>query len=370
MRLPRRQLFRQMVAAAALATFPSRFEHAAMAPRRSLLRLDRNESPYGASERAKAAFRESLFDCNRFPERDVEDLRAAVARFHGVQVENITLGCGSTELLQMAGEAWLSPGKSLVMAEPSFETASNVARLAGAEVRGIPLTHSYAHDLAAMRSRVDGDTALVYICNPNNPTGTLTPKADLDSFLSDVPSHVRVLIDEAYHDYVTPTGSYASWCPRAVSDPRLIVTRTFSKVHGLAGLRIGYAVSTPQTARELAARRLPEAISCASARTALAALSDSAYVRKAAALNANQRQEFFNQTNARMLRWIDSQTNFVLVAVEKPGTEMAGALRTKGVLVAAGFARFEKYIRVSLGSPDEMDAFWGVWDSFMPHHPM
>lgn len=370
MRVHRRELFWQLGATAALTTFASPFENLAAGPEAALVRLNRNESPYGPSEKAKAAFRESLAESNRFPDREVEDLRAAVARFHGVEAENITLGCGSTELLRMAGETWLAPKKSLVMAEPSFEAASDVARLAGAEVHAIPLTHNYAHDLAAMRSRIGDDTVLVYLCNPNNPTGTLTPKADLDAFLSVVPAHVRVLIDEAYHEYVTPTGSYTSWCPRAVADPRLIVTRTFSKIHGLAGLRIGYAVSTVQTARELAARRLPMAVSSASARTALAALSDSAYVRKIAALNTNHRQEFFNQTNARMLRWIDSQTNFVLVAVDRPGKEIAEALRSKGIIVASGFPRFDKYIRVSLGSTADMNAFWRAWDSAMPHHPM
>jgi histidinol-phosphate aminotransferase len=179
-----------------------------------------------------------------------------------------------------------------------------------------------------------------------------------------------VLIDEAYNDYVAPTSAYVSWAPSAVTRPGLIVTRTFSKIYGLAGLRVGYAISSAETAKKLAERRLPMDVSCAGARAALAALSDTAYVKKIAAANANDRQEFFNQVNARMLRCLDSQTNFVLMRAGSSGKEVAETLRRKGVLVGSGYASFEKYIRVSLGLPEEMEAFWRAWDASMPHHPM
>ena len=373
MRTHRRELFRQFGAAAAITAFPpwstEQTASAANSPARPF-QLDRNESAYGPCEKAKAAYHEALTQANRYPDDDVENLRAAVAALHGVRPENITLGCGSTEILRMAAEVWLGPGKSLVTASPTFEAAARAARLVDADVRGIPLTRLYAHDLDAMLARTDNTTGILYICNPNNPTGTLTPKADLESFLSKVGSDVKVLVDEAYHDYVTPTGSYASWASRAASDPRLVVTRTFSKAYGLAGLRVGYAVSSAETAQRLAARRLPMDVNVVAARVALAALSDSAYVQKIVAANSNGRQEFFNQANARMLRHLDSQTNFVLLAVGRPGKEVVDMLHAKGVLVAAGYSSFEKHIRVSLGLPNEMEAFWRAWDASMPHHPM
>ena len=372
MRIHRRDLLRQLgTAAAATAFLPSFADPVAAAdgPAR-LVRLNRNESAYGPCEKAKAAFLESITQVNRYPAEDVEHLRAAVAALHSVQPDNITLGCGSTELLHTAAQAWLGPGKSLVMANPTFEAISNAARALGAEVRAVPLTRDYAHDLGVMLLRTDANTGILYICNPNNPTGTLTPRADLESFLSKVHPGAQVLIDEAYHDYVSPTSTYSSWVPRAVSDPRLIVTRTFSKLYGLAGLRVGYAVSSAETATQLAARHLPMGVNVVAARVALAALSDPAYVQKIATLNSNDRQEFFNQVNARMLRSLDSQTNFILLSVGRPGKEVANMLRAHGVLVTAGYPSFEKYIRVSLGLPGDMEDFWRVWDVLMPHHPM
>jgi histidinol-phosphate aminotransferase len=373
MHLDRRQLFQKFgVVAAATAVLPSPLESAAAATdvSASLVRLNRNESAYGPCEKAKAAFHQAVAEANRYPNQDVEDLRATLAALHGVRSENITLGCGSRELLRVAADVWLGPGKSLVMASPAFDAIAQAAQLTGAEVRSVQLNRVHAHDLDVMLARADATTGVLYICNPNNPTGTLTSKADLETFFAKVPSNVTLLVDEAYHDYVAPTGSYASWTARAAIDPHLIVTRTFSKVYGLAGLRVGYAVSSAETAKRLATRRLPMDVSVVAARVALAALSDQAYVRSIVSLNSDDRQEFFNQANARMLRSLDSHTNFVLLSTGRSGEEVAEMLRAKGVLVSAGHAGLEKHIRVSLGLAEEMQAFWRAWDACMPHHPM
>ncbi len=369
MRLPRREWFRQFGAAAAAATVLPAFDDSAAGSPVPLVRLNRNESAYGPSEKARTALREAIAEACRFPEGE-DELRAAIARHHNVQPENVTLGCGSTEIFRMAAEAWLVPRKNLVVAEPTYSVISDAARVVDAEVRRVPLTHAYAHDLESMLSRSDSRTGLFYICNPNNPTGSLTSKSEIEAFLQQVPETARVILDEAYHEYVSPSGAYASWVSRAASDPRLVVTRTFSKIHGLAGLRVGYAISSAENAERLSARRLPMSVSSVAVRAAGASLSDSAYIKKIAALNENHRQEFFNQANARMLRWLDSQANFVLMAVGHPGNEVAEILRAKGILVASGFPRFPQYIRVSLGLPEEMRAFWRAWDAAMPHHPM
>lgn len=369
----RRELLRQIgTATAAMAAFPAVLESAAVATNSGerLVRLNRNESAYGPSERAKAAFQEALTEVNRYPGKEVENLRAALAASHDVAPENITLGCGSTGIMRLAAEVFLGPGKVLVTASPTFEFVAQAAVLVGAEVRTAPLTRDYAHDLEGMLKRADAATGLIYICNPNNPTGTLTPRAEMETFLGKVPPRIGVLIDEAYHEYVEPTSAYTSWATRAAAHPRLIVTRTFSKVYGLAGLRVGYAVSSAETAKRLAARRLPMDVNGIGARVALAALADTVYTKRIAAANANDRQEFFNQVNARMLRPLDSQTNFVLMRTGSSGKEAAEMLRSKGVLVSSGFASFERHIRVSLGLPEDMQAFWRAWDVLMPHHPM
>lgn len=377
MRIDRRELLRQVGGAAAARAFlPSLVDAAtervaAMPDILALpVRLHRNENAYGLGESAKTAFREALAFANRYADEEAEKLRASVAASLGVQPENITLGCGSTEVLRMAAETFLRPGKNLVMASPAFESIANSSRLIGAEVRYVPLTHVYTHDLNAMLARTDASTGIVYICNPNNPTGTLTPKSELEAFWAKMPAGISVVMDEAYHDYVAATGTYASWAARAVNDSRLIVTRTFSKVYGLAGLRVGYAISSAETAKRLAERRLPGAINAVASRVALVALSDTAHVKKIITLNTNDRQEFFNQANARMLRCLDSETNFILMRTFTTGKETAEMLRAKGVLVRAEYPGFEKHIRVSLGLPDEMRAFWSAWDALMPHHPM
>jgi histidinol-phosphate aminotransferase len=373
MHIDRRELLRRLSTTAAASIILPDAAKSVSAPvdvPRAVARLDRNENAYGMSENARTAFQEALAVANRYPDEAIERLRDAIAAGHGIEPKNITLGCGSTELLQMAAEAFLGPNQNLVMASPTCESIAHAAQLVGAEVRRVPLTHNYAHDLPAILAHSDGKTGVVYVCNPNNPTGTLTLKSDLEAFLPKVPAAAYLLIDEAYHDYVAPTGAYASWVPRAAVDPRLIVTRTFSKAYGLAGLRVGYAVSSTETARRLASRRLPDSINAVAARVALAALEDSAYVKRVASINANDRQEFFNQANARMLRCIDSQTNFVLLRTFLSGQETLQMLSERGVLVKANYPGFEKNIRVSLGVPNEMLSFWSAWDALMPHHPM
>ena len=177
-----------------------------------------------------------------------------------------------------------------------------------------------------------------------------------------LPATTRVLIDEAYHHYVTPSAGYASWLDRSPADPRVIVTRSFSKIHGLAGLRIGYAVAVPETARLLRLHELEDSVNVVSAMAALIALNDDEHVRTSLARNADDRQEFFNEANARMLRVIDSQANFVMLNSGRPAAPIVEHFRKHNVVLPRPFAGFEHYIRVSLGTPEDMRTFWRVWD--------
>ena len=331
------------------------------------IRLNRNESPYGPCEKAQEVMRNAIADANRYPGQELDDLRAAISSLNGVNLDQITLGCGSSDLLRVAAETFLGPGKSLVMATPTFDVIAGYARAAGSEIRAVPLTKRYAHDLEAMIRRTDASTGLIYLCNPNNPTGSLTLRADLESFFAKVPEGVSVLMDEAYHDFVPPTSTYTTWVGRTDSDPRLIVTRTFSKVYGMAGLRVGYAVASTEMSKRLVQGRLAMGVNTIAARAAKAAIGDQAYVKKILARVADDRQEFYNQANARMLRSLDSVTNFVMLKTTRPGKEVAEQLEEKGILVASGYPGFDNYIRVSLGLPQDMTEFWRAWDAFMPH---
>ncbi|HET6930218.1 MAG TPA: histidinol-phosphate transaminase [Candidatus Acidoferrum sp.] len=324
--------------------------------------LYRNENPYGASEKTLAVLRESVASGNRYPRTEYDTLVAKLAAMHKVKPEQIVLACGSGEILAMAALAYLKPGKKLVQAVPTFPSLGKLAEAAGVEVTSVPLNKRYEHDLGAMLEAARSSTGLVYIVNPNNPTGTITPRSDIEAFLKKLPADVTVLIDEAYHHFVTPNTQYESFLERHYDDPRIIVSRTFSKIYGLAGMRIGYAVASPEMAKRLPAGFPNWSVSVVSARAASAALDDVEYVRLGIKRNTDDRQEFMNQVNARMLRAIDSQTNFVMVNPMRPPDEVIEHLKKNHILIGPKYPVLDKYIRVSLGTPAEMQAFWRAWD--------
>jgi histidinol-phosphate aminotransferase len=324
--------------------------------------LYRNENPYGASEKVLAALRESVTSSNRYPRTEYETLLAKLAALHNVKSEQIVLGCGSGEILGMAALAFLKPGKKLVQAGPTFPSLGRLAQAAGVEVATVPLNKRYEHDLGAMLGAARTSTGLVYIVNPNNPTGTLTPRKDIEEFIGKLPADVTVLIDEAYHHFVAPNPVYESFLDRHFDDPRIIVSRTFSKIYGLAGMRIGYAVATPEMAKRLPAGFPNWSVCVVSARAASTALDDVEYVRLGIKRNTDDRQEFMNQVNARMLRAIDSQTNFVMMNPMRPPDEVIEHLKNNHILIGPKYPVLDKYIRVSLGTPGEMQAFWRAWD--------
>jgi histidinol-phosphate aminotransferase len=220
-----------------------------------------------------------------------------------------------------------------------------------------------------MLARTDASTGLVYLCNPNNPTGALTTHKDIETFIGKLPATTLVLIDEAYHHFVSTTSAYSSFLDRPCNDNRVMVVRTFSKIYGLAGMRIGYVVATPDIARRLSEHGLQFAIGAVSAKAATAALDDSEYVSMAAKRNANDRQEFMNQVNARMLRALDSHANFVMMKSPYPVDMVFEHLKKNNIVVAPPIPEMNKYIRVSLGTPADMLQFWRVWD-LMPGQKM
>ena len=297
----------------------------------------------------------------RYPEPEADALRVAVARVHRVPPDQIVLGCGASEILRTAANAFLGVRKKLIVAQPTYGLMAECARAAGADVVAVPLTRAYAHDLTAMLARCDSSTGLVYVCNPNNPTGTLTHRRDLEAFVRQLPERAFVLIDEAYHQYLGDAPDDASFVDRRVDDERVIVVRSFSTVFGLAGLRVGYAVASREAAGLLAARRLADNVNIVAAKAAIAALDDPEHVRLSVARNTDDRQEFYNQCHARMLKPIDSVTNFLMMNTAAPAGQVIEHFRKNGVLIAP-VPGFDSSIRVSLGTPPEMAAFWRAWD--------
>ena len=337
------------------------------------IRLNSNENAYGPTTKVADAIRSSVGSANRYPRMDYAFLAQRIAALHNVKAEQVLLGCGSTEILRMAAFAFLGNRKQLIQASPTFEAPEHYARAAGSEVVSVRLTPAFAHDLDGMLELASASKTLVYVCNPNNPTASLTPRKDLEMFISRLPASTFVVVDEAYHHYAGQSGMYASFIDRPLDDERVIVTRTFSKVYGLAGLRLGYAVASSKVVARMRMFATEDNINAIVTQAAVAALDDTAGINDFVRRNGDDRQEFFNQAMARSLKPIDSHANFVLMNTFHPAEEVIQHFRNKGILIGRHFPPMDTYIRISLGRPEEMHAFWRAWDMLpyaknMMHH--
>ena len=324
--------------------------------------LDSNENAYGPSPKVAAAIRSATDSVNRYAFRKDAEVTERIAASHGVKPEQVLFGCGSTELVRAAACVYLGRGRHLIQASPTYEAPEDYARSLGAEVVSLPLDQRQAHDLHAMLDRASAATGLIYICNPNNPTATITPRKEIETFIGKLPSTSKVLIDEAYHHYVTPSGMYASFIDRPLADERVIVTRTFSKVYGLAGLRLGYAVAPAATIESMRKFMTQNSLNAIVAQVVGTAIDDTDSIKKFIKRNADDRQEFFNQAMARMLMPIDSHANFVMTNTQHHANEVIEHFRKHNVLIGRHFPPMDMYIRVSLGTPEEMRTFWRTWD--------
>jgi len=328
------------------------------------IRLDNNESAYGPSEKVVEAIRVAEAESGRFPSgAGAFQLADQIAEFHNVSPDQVVLGAGSTEILRMASCAFLGAGKQLVQASPTFPALEFYARSTGATVTSDPLTSRLHHDLDAMLTHSGASTGLVYICNPNNPTASITPRAELEKFISRLPSSCCILIDEAYHHYAGRSGAYASFLDQPLNDPRIIVSRTFSHIYGLAGLRVGYGIASVETATRMRAFGTVNAVSTLAIRAAMAALDDAASLREFIKKNTDARQEFVNAAFVHSFKQRESHTNFFAVDTFNPATMVIQHFRANNILIAPVSLSWDTWIRVSLGRPEEMNAFWRTWDT-------
>jgi len=336
------------------------------------IRLNSNENAYGPSPKVAAAIQSAIAGANRYPRMQYSSLTEQIASFHQVKPEQILLGCGSTEILRMAAFAFLGSGKQLIHASPTFEATEHYAHAAGADAISVRLTPNFSHDLAGMLAYATESTTLVYICNPNNPTGSLTPRKDLEDFIAKLSASTYVVIDEAYHHYAGRSAMYSSFIDNPLHDDRVIVARTFSKIYALAGLRLGYAVAAPNVAGKMRAFATEDNINAVVTQAAAAALDDIDSLNQSIKRYKDDRQEFFNQAVSRFIKPIDSHANFVMMNIFHPADHVIEDFYKNKILIGRHFPPMDTYIRVSLGRPEEMQAFWRVWDTFpyskLSHH--
>jgi histidinol-phosphate aminotransferase len=329
------------------------------------IRLDSNENPYGPSPAALQALRRAQDDAARYPDAIEDRVVAALARTHGVEPRNIVLGCGSGEILRMADLAFLAAGRCVVAAEPTFEAVLHYARATRAVAVKVPLTGDYRHDLPGMLAACPDEAGVLYVCNPNNPTGTIVTGADLAAFLDRAPRSALVLVDEAYHHFVEDD-RYASALPWVAKRPNLVVVRTFSKIHGLAGMRLGYAVGPAETIAALAEHRLWSNTNAAVLRAALASLEDAEHVARQRALLNGARRRLAAELEKDGRRVLPSEANFLMVHLGRDVGPVIESFRERRILVGRRFAAMPEWLRVSIGTPREMEAFLAALREIVP----
>ncbi|MHB8666394.1 MAG: histidinol-phosphate transaminase [Burkholderiales bacterium] len=325
----------------------------------TIVKLASNENPRGISPKALAAIQAALPDLGRYP--DGFELTQALSEKLGVPAQQIVLGNGSNDVLELAAMAFLAPGRSAVYSQHAFAVYPLATQARGAQSIVVP-AQRFGHDLEAMLAAIRPDTRVVFIANPNNPTGTMLTAAQIESFLRRAPAHVIVVVDEAYNEYLAPELR----CPSVAwlaSFPNLIVTRTFSKVYGLAGLRVGYAVCRTEVADLLNRVRQPFNVNNLAIVGAVAALSDHDFLRESFDLNAAGMQQLQTGCKRLGIAWIPSYANFITVEIPRlNGQSQAGAvfqrLLRKGVIVRplANYA-MPDHLRVTIGVPSENARF-------------
>jgi histidinol-phosphate aminotransferase len=324
-----------------------------------IVKLASNENPLGMPPSAQTAIQLAIADLGRYPDANGFELKTALAARYGVGEDWITLGNGSNDLLELAAHALIERGESVVFAQYSFVVYALATQGVGARAIVVP-AKAYGHDLDAMLDAIEEDTRLVFIANPNNPTGTFIPGEQMEAFLKKVPSHVVVVLDEAYTEYLDASQRYDSieWTRRY---PNLMVSRTFSKAYGLAGLRVGFAIAQPPLTDLLNRVRQPFNVNSLAQTAAVAALADQAFLDKSAALNATGYKTLTAAFDVLGLEYVPSHGNFVLVRVgddDGAGARVNTGLLKEGVIVRpVGNYGLPQWLRVTIGLPAENEIF-------------
>jgi histidinol-phosphate aminotransferase len=319
------------------------------------IRLDSNENPNGPGAAALDAIRAMFGEAPRYPDVSITNLRETIARQLKVAPDTVIVGCGSGEILRLAVYAFTSPERALVTASPSFEDPVYHAQITRAPVRASAVDGALKLDLGRMLDDSNG-AGLVFLCNPNNPTATVHGAAAVREFIARVNARAPecvILVDEAYHEYVEDP-SYATAVPLALDNPRVIVVRTFSKVFGMAGLRVGYAIGRPETLRHMQRHRLPNNVNVLAAAAAIATIPDTAHIDQERRVNREAR-EFTRSAFERMgYASVASHTNFLMVSIGRDSREFKDACAKHGVLVGRPFPPLTTHARISIGTMDEM----------------
>ena len=320
-----------------------------------IVRLSANENPYGPSSRAFQAITDSFGLACRYPDEHNNVLIDKLAKLNGVNHDQILLGDGSGEILKLCAETFTGPqnGK-LVAADPTFEAILNNASSNGAEVVKVPLTGSFQHDLPKMLD--SAKAGLIYVCNPNNPTASITPKDGLGEFIATTPPQTMILVDEAYFHYAD-SPDYESVIALVKDHPNLIVSRTFSKIYGMAGLRCGYCVAQKEAIDRLRRNQMWDSVNCMALAAATVSLDDLDHVPNGQRLNREAKAFVTSELDKMGYEQIPSQANFIMFDCKRPVAPLIQAMKERKVQVGRLFPALPNHMRLTIGKKTEMESF-------------
>jgi histidinol-phosphate aminotransferase len=329
------------------------------------VRLNFNENAYGPSPKALEALDNCGPIASRYPDESYLDLKKTLAQKHGVGLENIVLGCGSTEILRGVDQGFLAPDQNVVVADPTFEAVLDYARVLRAQPIKIPLTADYRHDLPKMAASCTSKTGVVYICNPNNPTGTIVTREEMATFVGAVPPTALILVDEAYYDFADDS-RYSSATELIAKNPNVVVARTFSKIYGLAGMRLGYAVGAKEPIARISENLIQDNGNAAVLSAALASLGDAGHIASTRARILATRTWLCAELAKDSRTFIPSQTNFVMINLGGDTQPYIDQFRARNVYVGRRFAAMPNFLRVTIGTQPETETFLAVLRELAP----
>lgn len=329
-----------------------------------IVKLASNENPFGCSEKVKTVLKDYQNSFATYPDGYATNLRETIAAFLQVNEEELIFGNGSDNLIQIISRSLLGPDSNTVMAVPTFSQYRHNAIIEGAKIIEVPLMNGN-HDLDGMLTAIDEKTNIVWLCSPNNPTGTYIPRTRLMAFLEKVPKETLIVLDEAYHEYVDAEDYYD-----AVSLTRrfanLIVLRTFSKIYGLASLRIGYGIANPAIIKALEPAREPFNVSAFGQLAAGKAVEDVEFLEKCKQINRQGLQQFYQFCEEKQLFYFPSQGNFILIDFKMEGDKVFQSLMQKGYIVRSGKALgFPTSVRITIGTPEENEGVLTAISEFL-----
>ncbi|MBS1723319.1 MAG: histidinol-phosphate transaminase [Armatimonadetes bacterium] len=328
-----------------------------------VVKLASNENPYGPSPAAVEAAKAAAGSMNLYPDGRGFALKQALARKFDIAVDKVVIGAGSDDIIGILGQMFLQPGTELVMADPSFLRYEAAAGVNAATLVKVPVDPDWRHDLDAMARAVNDRTRLVFMANPNNPTGTTVAKAEIERFLDGLPGHVLTVLDEAYFEFGQGSPGHFDGLDLLKAGKRVAVLRTFSKAYGLAGIRVGYGFMDPEIVRAFNAARPPFHVSAPAQVAALAALDDFAHIERTVALTKIEMKRLSQELQSRGVPFIPGRGNFVCIETGPDSDTLAGALLRQGVIVRPGAQLgMPHHIRVSIGTAEEMDRFLRAFD--------